>query len=95
MAPLFQDWLERVMPERKDKILGRIREVRSGRLNDPRFRHRMKGEGIWAQTLANLFEVTCKRYNLNQTMPPLRTDLFIREPSNQLSLFDQPPLDSV
>ena len=94
VAPLFQDWLDRVMPERKDKILGRIREVRSGRLNDPRFRHRMKGEGVWAQTLAKLFEVTCKRYNLNQPMPPLRTDLFIRQPSNQLSLFDQELLDS-
>ncbi|MDE2772043.1 MAG: PA0069 family radical SAM protein [Bacteroidota bacterium] len=88
VAPLFQEWLDRVIPERKDKILSRVREMRSGRLNDPRFRHRMKGEGIWAQTLARLFEVTCKRNNLNQPLPLLRTDLFIRNPSNQLSLFD-------
>lgn len=92
VAPLFEDWLERVMPERKDKIIGRIREVRSGRLNDPRFRHRMRGEGEWANFLKNLFEMTCRRYNLNQSRQPLRTDLFIRHPSNQLSLFDEDQL---
>jgi len=89
VAPLFEDWLKRVMPERKDKIISRIKEVRSGRLNDSRFGHRMRGEGIWAQTLMQLFEVTCKRHNLNQLSQPLRTDLFIRNPSNQLSLFDE------
>jgi len=88
VAPLFEDWLERVMPDQKDKIIRRIKEVRSGRLNDSRFGHRMRGEGIWAQTLTQLFEVTCRRYKLNQLSQPLRTDQFIRNPSNQLSLFD-------
>ena len=75
------------MPERKNKIISRIKDVRSGRLNDPRFGHRMRGEGGWAQTLSQLFEVTCKRYKLNQQREPLRTDLFIRDPNNQPSLF--------
>ncbi len=87
VAPLFEDWLDRVMPERKNKIISRIKDVRSGRLNDPRFGHRMRGEGGWAQTLSQLFEVTCKRYKLNQQREPLRTDLFIRDPNNQPSLF--------
>jgi len=88
VAPLFEDWLDRVMPERKDKIIGRIKDVRSGKLNDPRFGHRMRGEGVWAQTLSNLFELVCRRHQLNQKCPPLRTDLFIRQPSNQLNLFE-------
>ncbi len=88
VAPLFEDWLDRVMPERKNKIINRIKEVRSGQLNDSRFGHRMRGEGIWAETLMQLFEVTCKRHKLNQLSQPLRTDQFIRNPSNQLSLFD-------
>lgn len=89
VAPLFEDWLDRVMPERKNKIVGRIKEVRSGRLNDPRFGYRMCGEGEWANFLKNLFKMTCRRYNLNQPMESLRTDLFIRNPRNQLNLFDQ------
>ncbi len=92
VAPLFEDWLDRVMPERKDKIIGRIKELRSGQLNDPRFRHRMRGEGEWASFLKNLFEVTCRRYGFNESKEPLRTDLFIRNPSNQLNLFDQDDL---
>ena len=92
VAPLFEDWLDREMPERKEKIIGRIKEIRSGRLNDPRFRHRMRGEGEWASFLKNLFEVTCRRYGFNESKEPLRTDLFIRNPSNQLNLFDQDDL---
>ncbi|MCY4159439.1 MAG: PA0069 family radical SAM protein [Bacteroidetes bacterium] len=88
VAPLFEDWLDRVMPERKDKIITRIKDVRSGQLNDPRFGHRMRGEGVWAQTLSSLFQVTCKRHKLNLTRKHLRTDLFIRHPSNQLNLFE-------
>ena len=34
VAGLFQDWLETHFPDRKDKILGRIRAARDGRLND-------------------------------------------------------------
>ena len=82
------------MPERKNRIINRIKEVRAGHLNDPRFVHRMRGEGVWADTLRNLFEITCRRYGLNQLKKPLRTDLFTRHPSNQLSLFDQDDFDT-
>ena len=94
VAPLFEDWLERVLPERKDKIIRRIKDLRSGKLNDPRFGHRMRGHGIWAQTLSDLFQMTCNRYHLNQAMKPLRTDLFIRHPSNQLNLFEPDDIDA-
>ena len=93
VAPLFEDWLDRVMPERKNKIIGRIKDVRSGQLNDSRFGHRMRGEGGWAQTLSQLFEVTCKRHKLNLQKRVLRTDLFIRNPSNQLNLFGEDELN--
>ena len=41
VAPAFQEWLERNFPEKKEKILGRIRAIRGGKLNDPRFGSRM------------------------------------------------------
>ena len=49
VAGLFQDWLETHFPDRKDKILGRIRAARAGRLNDARFGVRMSGEGHQAE----------------------------------------------
>src|SRR5439155_5868655 len=46
---LFADWLDRHFPGRGEKVLGRIRGARGGRLNDPRFGSRMRGEGPWAE----------------------------------------------
>ena len=89
VAPLFEEWLDRTMPDRKEKIINRIKDVRSGRLNDSRFGHRMRGEGVWAETLSQLFQVTCKRHQMNFMRHPFRTDLFIRNPSHQLNLFEQ------
>ena len=45
VAGLFQDWLEQHYPDRKDKVLERIRAMHGGRLNDSRFGVRMGGEG--------------------------------------------------
>ena len=45
VAELFQDWLGRHYPDRKDKVLGRIRGVREGKLNDVRFGVRMRARG--------------------------------------------------
>ncbi len=55
VAPLFERWLEEHFPDRKEKVLGRIRHLRGGeRLNDPRFKSRMRGEGIFAEQIRAL-----------------------------------------
>lgn len=45
VAGLVEEWLEARFPDRKEKVLNRVRDLRGGRLNDPRFGSRMKGEG--------------------------------------------------
>jgi hypothetical protein len=45
-------------------VLKRIREMRGGRLNDPRFGHRMRGAGPYAEILAARFESACRRHGL-------------------------------
>jgi len=86
VAPLFERWLEEHFPDRKEKVLGRIRHLRGGeRLNDPRFKSRMRGEGIFAEQIAALFEVGCRRAGLGQR-PGLSATAF-RRPNEQLSLF--------
>ena len=61
---LFADWVEATFPERSSKVLGRIREMRGGKLNDPRFGHRMRGEGPYAEQIARLYKLACKRAGL-------------------------------
>jgi DNA repair photolyase len=61
LPELFTNWLDQHFPEKKEKILSRIRNVRGGALNDPRFGIRMRGEGLIADTVKQIFEVTRKK----------------------------------
>ncbi len=88
VAPLFEDWLRRNYPDRKDKVLGRIREGRGGRLNDPRFGTRMKGEGVYAEHMKRLFDVGRRRAGIGECKKPLSTAAFRRGGGTQPSLFD-------
>jgi DNA repair photolyase len=72
---LFSSWLESHFPERKDKVLNRVRQMRGGKLYDGRFEVRGRGEGPWAQHLSALFRVNRDRLGLNRP-PELSTDHF-------------------
>ncbi len=86
VAPLFERWLEEHFPDRKEKVLGRIRHLRGGeKLNDPRFKSRMRGEGIFAEQIRDLFTAGCKRAGIGER-PGLSTAAF-RRPNDQLTLF--------
>jgi DNA repair photolyase len=87
VAPLFEDWLGRHFPERRAKVMGRIRAVRDGRVNDPRFHSRMSGNGIFAEQVHALFELACRRAGLPDGPPPLSTRFFRRPNEPQLALF--------
>ncbi|MBX6316018.1 MAG: PA0069 family radical SAM protein [Isosphaeraceae bacterium] len=93
VADLFERWLERHHPERKEKVLNRIRALRGGRLNDPDFGSRMQGRGTFADLLATLFAAACQRAGLAGRGPSLSTAAFRRPPAEdgperQLRLFD-------
>ncbi|HEY6750430.1 MAG TPA: PA0069 family radical SAM protein [Rubrobacteraceae bacterium] len=89
VRPLFDDWLARHFPERKEKILNRIRSVRGGRLNDSQFVSRMRGEGIFADQISQLFDISCRRAGLERKrFPRLSTAAFRRLGEIQPGLFD-------
>jgi DNA repair photolyase len=87
VAPLFEEWLSQHRPLHKDKIIKRIREMRGGRMNDPNFGSRMHGQGAYAQQIAELFEVCCRKAGLNTTRPKLSVSAFRRPQGPQLPLF--------
>ena len=84
---LFEDWLEQNYPEKKNKILGRVREIRGGKLNDPHFKSRMRGEGIYAEQMAKLFQLARKKSGITERWPKLTTEHFRRPGIDQLKLF--------
>jgi DNA repair photolyase len=90
IAPLFERWLEEHFPDRKEKILNRIRQIRGGgeRLNDARWGSRIVGQGIFAEQIRSLFEVACRRAGFGGR-PKLSTAAF-RRPREQLKLFADP-----
>ncbi|MHB2019079.1 MAG: PA0069 family radical SAM protein [Candidatus Xenobia bacterium] len=89
LPELFEDWLERFYPQRRQKVLNHLRDVRGGRLNDPRFGSRMRGEGLFAEQVQALFRIGLKKAGLTRQPPPLSTAAFRRPaPGGQLSLFD-------
>jgi DNA repair photolyase len=83
---LFQDWLGRHFPDRKEKVLHQIESIRGGRLNDPRFGSRMRGEGVFAEHIARLFAASSSRHGLNVPIPELSTAAFRRPGGQQLNL---------
>jgi DNA repair photolyase len=89
VVPLFEDWLERNLPDRKDKVLNRLRSMRGGKLNDPRFGSRMRGEDVFAEQINQLFEIGRRRAGIPDNRGSLSTVHFRRPdpPGAQPSLF--------
>src|SRR5436189_58304 len=85
---LFERWLEERYPERRARVLGRIRDTRAGRLSDSTFGRRQRGQGQYAEQIAALFAAAAKKHGLDRRLPPLETGAFRRPPTpgTQLSL---------
>ncbi len=90
VAGLFREWLAEHAPLQAERVMARVRDTRGGLDNDPRFGHRMAGEGVFADLVAQRFRLAYGRLGFGE-LPPLRTDLF-RAPAapghdGQLALF--------
>ncbi|MGJ7458659.1 PA0069 family radical SAM protein [Halomonas sp. MA07-2] len=65
VAPLFEAWLDTHHPGRAGKVMSLVRQCRNGKDYDPRFGHRMRGEGVFADLLEQRFRTACRRLGLN------------------------------
>lgn len=85
---LFRQWLEDHEPLKAERVMNRIRDVRGGRENDPRFGSRLEGEGVFAELVRQRFERACARLGLLLTPPALDQGQFARPAGpGQLSLW--------
>lgn len=83
---VFIDWLDAHEPGKKERVLSRVREMRGGKLYDSRFGVRGRGEGIFAEQLRQIFDVTTRRLGLNREEFSLATAHFRRPGGTQLQL---------
>jgi DNA repair photolyase len=93
VAPLFEDWLGHHFPDRREKVLNRMRGVRRGKLYDSTWGERARGTGELADQIGALFRATRKKLGYNQERRgELSTAAFRRPPAHgQLALFGDEP----
>src|ERR1700722_12857896 len=87
VAPLFEKWLEIHFPDRKEKVLNRIRSMRDGKLYKADWGARMRGAGPFAEQIARMFDVARRKAGFKDDYQPLSTAAFRRAGGTQLSLF--------
>ena len=73
---LLEMWLEEHFPDRKDKVVNRIKEMRGGKLNDPRFGYRMTGEGVYAEQIQQMYRMAKLKAGLKPSSFKLSTEHF-------------------
>jgi len=89
VAPLFEEWLSTHYPDRREKVMNRVREVHGGVLAHSRFGTRMRGHGTFAEGVKSLFHSTARRLGLQQDGRRAMVADAFRPPSGpQRSLFD-------
>ena len=90
---VFEERLRAKLPLRAERVLHRIRETRGGALSDSRFKHRMRGEGLYAEQVHQLFHTAARKVGIRtSSITEVAADTFRRPPrkpvdSPQLSLF--------
>ncbi|MFM1942057.1 MAG: hypothetical protein RI897_1039 [Verrucomicrobiota bacterium] len=88
VEPIFVNWLSEHYPDRKEKVLNRLRELRGGKLYNSSFDQRMTGSGPLADQLHQFFDVNARRSGLQPRPPELSTSSFRRpDPNGQMDLF--------
>jgi DNA repair photolyase len=63
--PLFHQWLYAHFPERAQRVLNRMKDMRGGKEYDSDFGKRMTGEGVWADLIRQRFSKAVKRLGMD------------------------------
>jgi DNA repair photolyase len=76
LNPLFQEWLQQHYPQRAERVMARVREMRGGKDYDSDFATRMKGYGVWAQLIRTRFDKATQRLGFNRQRVELDLSVF-------------------
>ncbi|MEJ7930851.1 PA0069 family radical SAM protein [Ramlibacter sp. AN1015] len=76
VAPLFREWLQLHYPQRAARVMARVQDMRGGKDYDSDFATRMKGQGVWADLIAQRFRRACERLGFNRERVALDASAF-------------------
>jgi DNA repair photolyase len=74
---IFRAWLDAHYPLKAAHVMSRVHQMRGGRDNDPNFGSRMKGQGAFAELLAQRFRRAIQRFGLERPTYELDCNLFV------------------
>ena len=78
VGPLFQDWLEKNYPDRADKVWHQIESLHGGQVNSSNFGERMRGQGIIAETIRQMYRAAKQKHFADRSMPEYDLKAFRR-----------------
>lgn len=89
VAPLFREWLAAHAPRKAEHVMSLVRQSRGGKDYDANWATRMKGEGKFAELIAQRFALACKRQGLVRNRGHADTTKFRVPPAtgDQIGLF--------
>jgi DNA repair photolyase len=73
---IFRHWIEKAFPERAPKVLRHIADLHGGKTSDSRFGKRMRGEGIWAESIKSQYLVAKRKFFPDPPVFRFNTGLF-------------------
>jgi DNA repair photolyase len=91
---LFREWLHAHVPDRADRVMSLVRQMRGGKDYDAEWGRRMRGEGPIAQMLSQRFDNACRKLGLNEkrfqtdvTKFAVPKDAIVERNGGQMDLF--------
>lgn len=89
LKELWREWLQEHYPDRASKVMKLVQETRGGKDYEANFGQRQRGQGAYADLIAQRFALAIKRIGFNEKRLPVRCDLFQPPPldARQGSLF--------
>ena len=87
VEPVFVKWLETSFPDRKDKVISLIKQMRGGKLGEKRYFERYKGEGSIAEMIHKTIEIGRNKYFRDRKIAELSAAHFSGSKTQQLKLF--------
>lgn len=84
---LFMKWLDDHQPNRKQKVINKLKSLKKGQLNRSEFGERFRGEGAYAEQIRQLFDIHKRRLGLDANTYSLNKRAFRRPLNDQLTLF--------
>lgn len=74
LKELVREWLDLHVPDRAERVMSNIRQMRGGKDNDANFGSRMRGEGVTADLIKQRFTLACRKLQINKVRTNLDLD---------------------